>query len=158
MNEKEYNDMIGKRGEQIIFKYLEICGRNPEFSSNKFDPEKDIICDGKKIEVKTGQPYVVKNCLSSGFNQLNKCKSCDELYFISTPPLMNLNYKHGGKIFRVIPSLFEYFEYTTSRGTHMFGVPIEQPGVFEIAVLSKKTNDWFIKHARSDYNNWKKVA
>lgn len=158
MNRQEYNKLIGDRGEQLVFNYLELCGRNPQYSTDPFDSVKDIICQGNTVEVKTEQPYVRKNCLSFAFNQLNKCKGCDELYFVSLPPLMDLHYKNGGKIFRVIPSLFEHFEYTTSYGKRMFGVPFDQPAVFEVITLSKETNTWFIKRARSNYNNGKKAA
>lgn len=159
MNKKQYNDLIGKKGESIIFNLLECCRRKPEYSRNPFDAEKDIICQGHlKVEIKTEQPYVMKNCLSFSINQLNKCKSCDELYFVSIPPLIDINYKYGGKIYRIIPSLFEYFEYATSTGKKMFGVPFEQPTVIEIAVLSEKVKQWFIDNAQSNYYNGKKMT
>lgn len=148
MSRNEYNKLIGDAGEKVVLSLLKTLNRPVIMSDNFYDAEKDMSCDGKKIEIKTEQPYVKKNAFTFHKNQLEKCTSVDELYVVSIPPRINLNYKHGGKVF--IPNLFEYFEYT-SNNKPMIGIPIEQASVIEIARLPAHKIEWFNQHTISKY-------
>ena len=70
---------------------------------------------------------------------------------VSVPPLMDVKYKYGGKIFEV-QSKFSYFEYTTKFGMEMFGIKIEQAAVTELYTLSNSENIELLKYATSAYS------
>lgn len=150
MSRNEYNKLIGDAGEDLVVSLLKAANRPVVKSDNLYDSEKDMFCEDKKIEVKTEQPYIKKNAFTFHKNQLKKCTNVDELYIVSVPPRMNLKYKHGGKIFRVIPSMFEYFEYSLNNKP-MIGIPIEQPSVIEVARMSAEMIEWFNKRSVSKY-------
>ena len=103
-------EILGKTGEKIVSNYFQRQRMIVEHSIDNFDREKDLIVEGKNVEVKTMQPYVYKNAFSFKKNQLKKCKSVDRFVIVSVPPLINVKYKYGGKIFEVT-SNFSYFEY-----------------------------------------------
>ena len=144
-------DLLGKTGEKIIANMLNSQGLKVEYSIDNYDREKDFLVEGKKIEVKTEQPYVKKNAISIRETQLKKCKTVDILYFVSVPPLINKNYKWGGWIFCVDPKTFVYNKYTTKFGINMIEIPIEQPAVNPVKKLSNVEIDELLKYAMSAY-------
>jgi hypothetical protein len=95
------NREIGDGGENYIVGYFKNIGCNVKKSENKYDPEKDIIIDGKKVEVKTQTIY--RNFPLNGkyypaftvdiktyygkiyHNQLKKCLTADRLLFLCRP-------------------------------------------------------------------------
>ncbi len=144
-------EILGKTGEKIVSNYFQRQRMIVEHSIDNFDREKDLIVEGKNVEVKTMQPYVYKNAFSFRKNQLKKCKSVDRFVIVSVPPLINVKYKYGGKIFEVT-SNFSYFEYTTKFGMEMFGINIEQAAVTELYTLSTPENIELLKYATSAYS------
>jgi len=144
-------DILGRTGEKIIANLLSRQGLKVEESINHFDSEKDFLVDGKKVEVKTEQPYVRKNAFTFRENQLRKCRSVDVLYFVSIPPLIAPDYKWGGWIFRAEPSAFEYYRYTTKFGIRMIAVPINQSAMFPLCKMKEEEIRELVKYANSAY-------
>jgi hypothetical protein len=145
-------EILGRTGEKIIANLLNGLGLKVEESINHYDSEKDFLVDGKKVEVKTEQPYVMKNAFSFREKQLRKCRSVDVLYFVSVPPLLNLDYKWGGWIFRAVPQDFTYYSYTTRSGLKMYAVPIEQEAVVPVCKMKDHEIQELLKYAKSDYS------
>lgn len=151
INRSEAIKIIGATGEKIISNMLSSLGLVVENSINNFDSEKDLLVDGKKVEVKTCQPYVLKNCFSFKANQLRKCTNVDVLYFVSIPPKYQPDYKWGGWIFRLEPSKFKHYTYKTRYGVEMVGIPIEQDAVIPVRELTDAEIKEFAKYTHSAY-------
>lgn len=145
-------EILGKTGEKIIANMFSSAGLKVEYSIDNFDRHKDFIVEGKTVEVKTEQPYVLKNAISIRDTQLKKCKSVDHLFFVSVPPLFDKNYKWGGCILKVDPKTFKHSSYTTKFGTKMIQIPIEQPAVEKVRNLTKEEIDELMKYAISAYS------
>lgn len=146
-------EIVGSMGEKLVRNFLMQNGCIVEDSLDHYDSQKDFLRDGRLCEVKTLQPYVYKNALSFRKNQLRKCRSVDELYFVSLPPLAAPDYEHGGKIFLVKPDTFECFEYTTKSGLDMVGIPIIQNSVKCIYEMTAAQIQMFKRYLESDYRN-----
>lgn len=145
-------DILGRIGEKIVVNYFNSQGRKVQESIDHFDRFKDMIVDGKMIEVKTEQPFVMKNAFTFRENQLQKCRNVDELYFVSIPPLMKKNYKWGGWIFKADPKNFIISErYTTKYGNKMIVIPIEQEALVPVQKMNQEEIDELIKYAESNY-------
>lgn len=152
MDKKTAIELLGKTGEKIVANELVREGLKVEHSINNFDSEKDLVVDGFKIEVKTEQPYVLKNCISIRKNQLKKCRNVDALFFVLVKPLMRPNYKWGGWLMRVEPN-FEIGEtYKTKFQTEMVSIPIEQKSVIPLRKLTDEENEELLKYAQSAYS------
>jgi hypothetical protein len=151
MDRNQAIDILGRTGEKIIANMLIELGLNVQESIDHFDREKDFLVDGKKVEVKTEQPYVLKNCFSFRENQLRKCRSVDVLYFVSIPPLYQPDYKWGGWIFRAEPQNFSFSTYTTKFGTRMVSVPIDQPALIPVKKMREEEIQQLLKYASSAY-------
>ena len=52
MNKEEKMNELGLAGEKIVINMLSSLGLKIESSINKYDSEKDMLVDGKKVEVK----------------------------------------------------------------------------------------------------------
>lgn len=143
---------LGKIGETIVSNWLNRTGHSVELSLDKYDYQKDMIVDGNRVvEVKTEQPYVRFNCVSFRSDQLRKCTSVDDLYVVTSVALVNENYKHNGKIFRIDPKNFTSFKYRTKFGIDMIGIPFNQPSVKEVYVLTDKEKNELMKYSKSEY-------
>ena len=144
-------ESLGLMGEKLVRNLMIEHGYTITDSLDPFDSRKDFIRDNKTCEVKTEQPYVLKNCFSFKKNQLAKCRNVDELYIVSVPPVGRPTYAHGGKIFFVHPKKFEHITYRTKAGNEMIGIPIMQPSVKCIYTMSEEEKELFIKYTESDY-------
>lgn len=152
MDKKTAIDLLGKTGEKIVANELVKMGLQVEYSINNFDNEKDFIVDGYKVEVKTEQPYVLKNSISIRKNQLKKCRSVDALFFVLVKPLMRPDYKWGGWLMRVKPDFKINETYTTKFGMEMISIPIEQESVIALRKLTEEENLELLKYAQSAYS------
>ena len=152
MDKKTAIEFLGKTGEKIVANELNKLGKKVEHSINNFDSEKDFLVDGFKVEVKTEQPYVMKNCISIRKTQLRKCRGVDKLYFVLVPPLMKPNYKWGGWLMEVDPNFTVSETYVTKFGTEMVSIPIEQEAVVPLRRLSTEENRELLKYAQSAYS------
>lgn len=151
MKHEQRIDILGRIGEKIVVNHLNSLGMKVEESINHFDSEKDLLADGKTIEVKTQQPFVYKNAFTFRENQLRKCRSVDELYVVSVPPVMKLDYKWGGQLFKIDPKTFTETRYTTKNGHKMILINIEQPAVQSIKELTKEEIQELNKYTESAY-------
>lgn len=151
MNHNQRIDILGRIGEKIVANMLTNLGLNVQESIDHFDSKKDFLVDGKTVEVKTEQPYVLKNAFSFRESQMRKCRNVDVLYFVSIPPLMKLDYKWAGWIFRAEPENFRSYSYTTKSGTRMIAVPIEQPALHPIGKMQADEILELLKYADSNY-------
>jgi hypothetical protein len=152
MTRQEKMNELGLLGEKIINNMLNSLypGLKIEHSVNKFDSEKDMLVDGKKVEVKTETPYVLKDCFSFRPKQLNKCRSVDVLYIVSVP---HPKFKHysDGWVYRIDPKNFKTFTYTTKFGVNMIGIPIKQDGVIPVHKLDENEVKELIKYSHTEY-------
>ena len=144
---------MGLLGEKIV---MNMINRNTpglviEQSINKFDSEKDMLIDGKKVEVKTQSPFVFKNCFSFRPNQLQKCRLVDVLYIVSVP---HVKYKHfsDGYVYKVNPKTYTTIEYTTKTGLRMVGIPIKQDAVVPVYKMTTQEIQELQKYSNTDYS------
>ena len=77
--------LLGVMGERIVASILRKEGRIVEESLNVFDEEKDMLVDGKKVEVKTQVPYMMEDSFAVPLKQVYKIMKCHKVYFVSVP-------------------------------------------------------------------------
>jgi hypothetical protein len=130
-------EQLGAYGEQLIVNYLTRQGRPCKLSENKYDSVRDIICEGKNVEVKTKVPYILKWCFSLEADQERKCRNADELYFVIAPHHQR-SFEWDGYIVKVNPKKFEIFErYIAKRdGAEMLLISIDQPACVPVEKVS----------------------
>jgi len=152
MTREEKMGELGLTGEKVVTNMLNRLhpGLVIEHSINKYDSEKDMLVDGKKVEVKTESPYVLANCFSFRPNQLNKCRKVDVLYIVSVP---HIKFKHfsDGWVYRLVPREFRTIEYTTKFGTRMIGIPIRQEACGPVYKISEEEIIELMKYIHTDY-------
>lgn len=142
---------LGLMGEKLVRNLMISSGYTVMDSLNPFDHTKDFTRNNKTCEVKTEQPYVLKNCFSFRKNQLTKCRNVDELYIVSVPPVGRPTYQHGGKVFFVHPKKFEQISYKTKAGLEMIGIPIIQENVTCVYTMTPEERMQFMKFTESNY-------
>lgn len=149
---EELMSELGLAGEKIITNYFNEQGQKVKHSLDKFDREKDMLIEGNiKVEVKTQQPYVKMGSLSFRPNQLRKCSTVDELYFVTATAQYDKNYQWNNCIFKVNPKTFKTKPYTTKVGTNMIAVPIEQEAVEFIRKLNDEEIKELNRYTQSSY-------
>jgi len=126
---------LGVVGEKIIANEL---GGDIKFSIDKYDNKKDLVVNGKTVEVKTQVPFILENAFSIKLNQLHKCRAVDELYFIAVPA--KRKFKWEGWMFKVNPKTFVTRKTLTRDNREMLLINIEQPAVEKV----RKVNDAYI--------------
>lgn len=87
MNRSQRVEMLGAIGEGIVRRFFQAQGCQVQMSEDKFDAEKDMIVDGKTVEVKTLLPIYKYNSFCLPLQQSKKCESVDRLIFIEVPDL-----------------------------------------------------------------------
>ena len=78
--------LLGLLGERIVAKVLRDSGYSVEESLNVFDTTKDMLVNGKKVEVKCQVPYLIHDAFAVSPNQLKKLLSCRYVFWVSVPP------------------------------------------------------------------------
>jgi hypothetical protein len=150
MQHKEKINELGLMGEKVIINYLSSIGRIVEQSIDKYDSTKDMLCDGRTVEVKTQVPFILQKALTFRTDQLRKCRNVDELYFV-TVPAPEHSYKWSGWIFKVDPKAFTHRTYKTKKGVNMILVDIEQEAVVPVCQLSEENISQLRKYTVSSY-------
>jgi hypothetical protein len=146
-----YNiERLGKAGESIISNYFSSQGMRVEISVNQFDSQKDMIVEGKIVEVKTQVPFVTKDSFTFKQNQLNKCVNADEVYFISVPTVRR--HFSEGKVYVIKGSEIKYKKHKTKDGREMILIPINQDGMKEVFEVSEQEKKLLVQYSSS---NWK---
>ena len=150
MNREEMMNELGLAGEKVVINMLSSLGLKVESSINKYDSEKDMLVDGKKVEVKTQVPFVMQNAFTFKPNQLNKCRSVDVLYFVCVPPPSHYD-KWAGWIFRVEPKNFVTRSYRTKDGRVMILIDREQDALIPVMKMSDENIKELKKYTVSGY-------
>lgn len=76
---------LGSVGEGIVRRFFESQGCTVEMSEDQYDQDKDMIVDGKLVEVKTLLPVYKYNSFCLPIGQSRKCESVDRLIFLEVP-------------------------------------------------------------------------
>ena len=150
MNREEMMNELGLAGEKVVINMLSSLGLKVESSINKYDSEKDMLVDGKKVEVKTQVPFVMQNAFTFKPNQLKKCRSVDVLYFVCVPPPNHYD-KWAGWIFRVEPKNFVTRNYRTKDGRVMVLIDREQKALIPVMKMSDENIKELKKYTVSGY-------
>lgn len=150
MNTDEKMDALGRMGEKVVVNLLSRLGLIIEESVDPFDSQKDMLVDGKKVEVKTQVPFILENAFTFKPNQLRKCRSVDVLYFVAVPAPTK-KYKWEGWIFRVDPKNFKHRTRITKDGREMILIDIEQENVFPIEKVSAEIMEKMRQYTVSKY-------
>ena len=146
-----YNiERLGKAGESIISNYFSSRGMKVEISVNQFDSQKDMIVEGKVVEVKTQVPFVTKDSFTFKPNQLKKCVNADEVYFISVPTVKQ--HFSEGKVYVIKGSEIQYKKHKTKDGREMILIPINQDAMKEVFEVSEQDKKLLVQYSSS---NWK---
>jgi hypothetical protein len=135
MTREEMMNELGLAGEKIVINMLSEAGYKVKSSIDKFDSEKDLMVEDKKVEVKTQVPFVMQNAFTFKPNQLKKCRSVDIVYFVCVPPLKHKD-KWAGWIFEVNPKEFVTRKYKTKDGRDMLLIDREQPALRPVKKMS----------------------
>lgn len=148
---------LGHIGENIVANYYSSQGYRIKLSLDPYDPIKDLMVGHTQVEVKTQQPYVKMNALTFRPNQLPKCSNPNtQLNFVTATAEFDPKYKWNNCLFEVEYS-FKSVPYTTSYGTKMIAVPIEQEAVRFIKKLEDEEIYVLSKYTQSNYVDGRKV-
>ena len=145
-------EILGKIGEKYVGNYL-AKNRKVEFSLDNFDSEKDLLADGKTVEVKVGTPFITEGAIAFKKSQLTKCRSVDEFYFV-TIPAPKYNYRWSGWLFRIENNFrCKVRNITRSNGwiDEMVLVPIEQDAVIPMFKVEDSVISEMMKYTTSKY-------
>lgn len=151
MKNDESQAKLGRAGETIVLNWLSKQGIIFEAAVDQFDNRKDVVADGKKIEVKTQVPFVNANSFTFKDNQLKKCMNADYVYFVSVP---NKKRPHSsdGKVYCIESSKIQAQLYTTKDGRNMILVPIDQEHMQEVFTMSDEECKILQKYSVSAWN------
>ena len=150
LDKKQKMDRLGRIGENIVTNYLSEQGYTIQVSINPFDSQKDLVCEGKKIEVKTQVPFIRERAFTFKPDQLRKCRGVDELYFVAVPAPSHY-FQWEGWIFKVNPKEFLVREINTKDGRIMKLVNIQQEAVSPVKKLSDEVVSELRKYSVSQY-------
>jgi hypothetical protein len=150
MTRDEMMNELGLAGEKIIINMLSEAGYKVKTSINKYDSEKDLLVEDKKVEVKTQVPFVIQNAFTFKPNQLRKCRSVDVLYFVCVPPPKHKD-KWAGWVFEADPKSFVTRNYITKDGRVMMLIDRNQPALKAIKKISDEEVKELQKYSVSGY-------
>lgn len=128
---------IGKSGETIVANWFIQNGSKVVLSEDSFDWKKDMIIDGKTVEVKTQVPFVKKKAFSFREDQLRKCSSVDLVIFVSIPNSV-FPTPYDGKVYAIEASKMKTRKHTTTDDRYMILVDIEQPDMKCLFTMDEK--------------------
>lgn len=150
MTKDEMMNELGLAGEKIIINMLSESGHKVKTSINKYDSEKDLLVEDKKVEVKTQVPFVMQDAFTFKPNQLKKCRSVDILYFVCVPPPRHKD-KWAGWVFEADPKAFTTRNYTTKDGRVMILIDRSQPALKPVKKISDEEVKELQKYSVSGY-------
>lgn len=112
---------LGLLGEALVAEHFGV-----PINENLFDTEKDLVVDGKTVEVKTQNRHPTKSLLtiaapvgSLGLNNFAKCFHVDSLIFVEYDSSDTI------RIWECVDRM-KYETYITKAGKAMIGFPIER--------------------------------
>ena len=115
MNRSEQIKIVGAMGEQIVKECLEKNGHSVTLSESQYDRVKDMVADGKTVEVKTFIEYVKYNSFGLKPNQWQKCDNVDRLFFVRVP-------LRRGEAVLVYESVSRKFDDQTLKDLRLYGL------------------------------------
>jgi hypothetical protein len=142
---------LGRAGETIVLNWFSSQGKQFQVSVDQYDSQKDMIVEGKKVEVKTQVPFVIKNSFSFKENQLRKCLNADYVYFVSVPNEKRPHHS-SGKVYCIESSNIKFNYYTTKDGRNMVLIPIDQEGMKEVFTMSENEAKILQRYSVSGWN------
>lgn len=142
---------LGRAGETIVLNWFSSKGIPFQVSVDQYDSQKDMIAEGKKIEVKTQVPFVMKDAFTFKENQLRKCLNADYVYFVSVPNEKRPHHS-AGKVYRIESIQLKYDYYTTKDGRKMVLVPIKQEAMQELFEMTEKEAKILQRYSVSGWN------
>jgi hypothetical protein len=150
MTRDEMMNELGLAGEKIIINMLSEAGYKVKTSINKYDSEKDLLVEDRKVEVKTQVPFVMQNAFTFKPNQLRKCRSVDVLYFVCVPPPKHKD-QWAGWVFEADPKSFVTRNYITKDGRVMVLIDRNQPALKPVKKISDEEVKELQKYSVSGY-------
>jgi len=150
MDHTQKMDALGRMGEKIIVNHLSKQGLTVEESIDPYDRYKDLIADGKTVEVKTQVPFIMERAFTIKENQLPKCRSVDYLYFVCVPA-PSKSFKWEGWIFKADPQQFKTRTRKTKDGRTMVLIDIEQDALEPVEKLTDQHIEQLKKYTVSKY-------
>lgn len=151
LSKESSKNAMGKAGEAIVANWLIENNNKVIISTDQYDSEKDMIVNGKKIEVKTQVPFVFKNAFTIKDNQLRKCKSVDFVFFVSVPNKKKSHWSEG-KVYRIESKKMIYKNYVTKDNRNMILIPIEQDNMEEMFSITKEQCNNLMRYSVSEWN------
>lgn len=144
-------EKLGRAGETIVINHFSRKGLLVESSVDQYDSQKDMLVNGKKVEVKTQVPFVVKDSFSFKKNQLRKCLNADIVVFVSVPNEKREHYS-AGKVYSIKSQDLQYSDYVTKDGRDMILIPIKQEGMKELFAMSEEECKLLQSYSASGWN------
>lgn len=118
---------LGQAGENLVEMLLKEDGRRVVISPDPYDSQKDMIVDGNlSVEVKTQVPFIKENAITFRPNQLQKCISAHEVYFVLIDAPKHTYHYSGWVLKASEPSRLLWRNYTTKDGRDMTLIDIDQ--------------------------------
>jgi len=136
--------LLGILGEKIIAKYFRDAGCIVEESLNVFDSEKDMIINGKNVEVKTNTPLFYYDSFTIPQNQYNKIMNSYRVYWISVP-LQTQEDPFAGCVFEMDPKVVKTHNIKLKNGINKIGIKRQQQGM---RVIYKIEDTKLLKHLK----------
>lgn len=125
----DHKVLLGLLGERIVAKVLRDANYKVEESLNVFDPNKDMLVNGKKVEVKCQVPYLIQDAFAVSPSQIRKLLSCKYVFWVSVPP-KTINDDRGGWVYAMDTSMnVKYYSAKTKKGRELIYFPRNQPAM-----------------------------
>jgi hypothetical protein len=150
LSKEQMADALGTVGEKLAANYFAKNGFNVEISPFKYDSQKDMTIDNKKVEVKTQAPFIKFNSFTIRPNQLQKCKTVDCLIFVVAP---HPKYKHfsDGGIYQVLFKKCIYTNWIDKSGTPRILISINQDAVKKLFQVTEDEANELTKYVYTGY-------
>ena len=142
---------LGRAGETLVSNFFVRKGMIVESSIDQYDSTKDMLVDGKKVEVKTQVPFVYRNAFTVKENQLTKCRNSDVVVFVSVPTKNKEHFSYG-KVYSIRGCNMEYNRYTTKDGRNMILIPIKQDAMKTLFKMTDQEQRVLQSYSVSDWN------
>lgn len=150
MSREQRMDILGRMGEKYVSNFLVGEGNLVEHAMGHFDSQKDLVCNGRLVEVKTQVPFIKEKAFTIRENQLRKCRGVDDLYFVAVPA-PKFRYVNEGWLFHVDPKTFVSRKYITYDGRQMILIDIGQPAVTPMHQIEDSIVREMMKYTSSEY-------
>jgi hypothetical protein len=151
MNQDHRKILLGILGERIVAKLLRDNGHTVEESLDIFDPVKDLLVNGRPVEVKTQVPLLFKDAFTIIPNQLTKIRSAHAVYWVSVPPTKTYD-NCAGYVYQLNPRAdMQFSMWASSSGKDAVIIPRKQPAMKVVHVIKDEAILKQLKQLSSSY-------